>query len=142
MALRQILNRLQRIGYGKSPIMLDCVHVLLHRLQLCESLFVFVMKMWDFLHSWVLQSDQVWSRLDWKQKNFIIGQKVVRTPFLKNAASNVDLGKKIANNNQLFRQSDEIIWTQNVSTEPPSWKLSKRTCQGCFMAHLKSIDDF
>ena len=68
------------------PIMLDCVHVLLHRLQLCE----------------------------------IIGQKVVRTPFLKNAASNVDLGKKIANNNQLFRQSDEIIWTQNVSTEPPS----------------------
>ena len=62
------------------PIMLDCVHVLLHRLQLWE----------------------------------IIGQ-MIRTPLLKNPASNVDLGKKIANNNQLFRQSDEIIWTQNES---------------------------
>ena len=36
----------------------------------------------------VLQSDQVWSRLDWKQIFFLLqGQKVVRIPFWKNAAS-------------------------------------------------------
>ena len=31
-------------------------------------------------YSWVLQSDQVWSRLDWKQKFFITMQNFGRTP--------------------------------------------------------------
>ena len=35
----------------------------------------------------MLKSDQVWSRLDSNKKFLSQGQKVVRTPFLKNAAS-------------------------------------------------------